>query len=61
MKQESRKPKLASIYDYDVRIERTYKLMEKDISANNIELTKKYVISESSRKKIAIRIIELQE
>jgi hypothetical protein len=61
MKQEQRKPKLASIYDYDIRIERTYKLMEKDISANNVELIRKYdrsMIGESLAK--ATRLKHLQ-
>ena len=61
MKQERRKPKLASIYDYDVRIERTYKLMEKDISPNDVELIKKYdrsMIGESLAK--ATRLKHLQ-
>ena len=53
MKQELRKPKFSSIYDYDDRIERTYKLIEKSLSKSNIELIRKYdkvMIAESLAK-----------
>ncbi|HZS73877.1 MAG TPA: integrase, partial [Candidatus Nitrosotalea sp.] len=54
MKQgHGKQPKLASIYDYDDRIGRTYNLMEKDLSEENIKLIKKYdhsMIAESLAK-----------
>jgi len=53
LKQELRKPKFSSIYDYDDRIERTYKLIEKSLSKSNIELIRKYdkvMIAESLAK-----------
>ena len=36
------KDKKRSIYDYDDRIKRTFNLIEKELSKNNIALIKKY-------------------
>ncbi|OLD21609.1 MAG: hypothetical protein AUG16_05185 [Thaumarchaeota archaeon 13_1_20CM_2_39_20] len=53
MKLEIGKPQFTSIYDYDDRIERTYKIIEKETSKENVELIKKYdrsMIAESLAK-----------
>lgn len=53
MKQDLKNSQPSSIYDYDDRIERTYKLIESEFSKENAELIKKYdrsMISESLAK-----------
>lgn len=53
MKQEIGKPQFTSIYDYDDRIERTYKIIEKETSKENVDLITKYdrsMIAESLAK-----------
>lgn len=42
MRQESSQSQSVSIYDYDERIARTYKLIESELSSENVELIKKY-------------------
>ena len=42
MKQEIGNPQFTSIYDYDDRIDRTYKIIAKELSLENAELIKKY-------------------
>lgn len=40
--QELRNPKTSSIYDYDNRIERTFRLIDRNLSRENAALIKKY-------------------
>jgi integrase/recombinase XerD len=53
LKQEFGKPQFTSICDYNDRIERTYKIIEKELSQENAEMIKKYdrsMLSESLAK-----------